>query len=93
MTTVEDFLNLVYDEQWVRLTFEDSSHESHIDIWGADWIGGHKPTLDEVEPYLDCEVDDMVVEEFDDPELDGEKAQMICVMVYPTVKKGKGKKK
>ena len=91
MTTVKDFLNLVYDEQWVRLIFEDKSHDNHIDIWGADWIGGYEETLKEVEPYLDYEVDDMVVEEFDNPELDGEKAQMICVTVYPTVKKGKKK--
>lgn len=87
MTTVEDFLNLVYDEQWVRLIFEDKSHDSHIDIWGADWIGGYEETLKEVEPYLDCGVDDMVVREFDDPELDGKKVQMICVTVYPTLKK------
>jgi len=90
MTTVEDLLNIVYDEQWVRLVFDDESHDSHIDVWGADWIGGYEETLKEVEPYLDCEVDDMVVEEFDHPERDGEKAQMICVTVYPTLKKGDG---
>ncbi len=91
MTTVEDFLNIVYDEQWVRLIFDDGSHDSHIDVWGADWIGGYKDTLEEVEPYLDYEVDDMVVEEFDHPELDGEKAQMICVTVYPPSNNGDGK--
>ncbi len=92
--TVEDFLNVVYDEQWVRLVFDDSSHENHIDVWGADWIGGYEPTLEELEPWLNCEVDDMVVEENDDPELDGETAQMICVTVYPTIRKGKkGKRK
>lgn len=90
MTTVEDFLNLVYDEQWVRLIF-DGEDDKHIDVWGADWIGGYEETLKEVKPYLDYEVDDMVVEEFDNPERDGEKAQMICVTVYPTLKKGKRK--
>lgn len=91
MITVEDFLNLVYDEQWVRLILEDKTDDSHIDVWGADWIGGYEKTLKEVEPYLDYEVDDMVVEEFDDPEHDGEKVQMICVTVYSILKKGKRK--
>ena len=44
MTTVRDLLNIVYDEQWVRLDFEDESHDSHIDVWGADWIGGYEGT-------------------------------------------------
>lgn len=90
MTTVKDFLNLVYDEQWVRLIF-DGEDDRHIDVCGADWIGGYKETLEEVKPYFDYEVDDMVVEEFDHPELDGEKAQMICVTVYPPSNNGDGK--
>ena len=76
------------DEQWVRLIFDGKSHDNHIDILGADWIGGYDETLKKVEPYLDYEVDDMVVEEFPDREYDGEKAQMICVTVYPPSNNG-----
>lgn len=83
---VKDILNIVFDEQWLRLSFDKEDgwlKNKHINVWGADWIGGYEPTLKELDPYLNCEVDDMVVEEFDDPELDGGKAQMICVTVYP----------
>jgi hypothetical protein len=83
---VKDILNIVFDEQWLCLSFDKEDgwlKNEHIKVWGADWIGGYKPTIKELNPYLDCEVDDMDVEEFDDPECDGEKAQMICVTVYP----------
>lgn len=82
--TVRDFLDIVYDEQWVRLYIAGAESEpAMIDVWGADWIGGHGETLEKVSPYLGYEVEDMVVEEHDDPELEGEKAQMICVTAFP----------
>lgn len=103
---VKDVLNIVFDEQWLCLTFDKEDgwlKNKHIKVWGADWIGGYEPTLKELDPYLECEVDNMEVAEFDDPEYDGEKAQMICVTVYPIPgmsapnykkpKKAKGKKK
>lgn len=81
--TVRDLLNIAYDEQWVRLYIDGAESEpAMIDVWGADWIGGYEVTLKEVDPYLDYEVDDMVVEEHDDPEYPGERAQMICVTAF-----------
>lgn len=90
MTTVEDLLNIVYDEQWVRLCFHNDE-DKHIDVWGADWIGGYQPVLDELEPYLDCEVDDMFVANCKSPEpYDGNKrVNMICVTVYTDYRKKK----
>lgn len=88
-TTVQDFLDIVYDEQWVKLCFEDEPNKN-IDIWGADWIGGYEETLEEVEPYLDYEVDEMFVAKCKNPESSPKYVQMICVSLYPPPKK-KGK--
>lgn len=103
---VKDVLNIVFDEQWLCLSFgkEDGwLKNNRIKVWGADWIGGHEPTLKELDPYLDCEVDNMEVAELSNPEEDGENAQMISVTVYPIPgmtapnyrkpKQAKGKKK
>jgi hypothetical protein len=87
--TVEEFLDIVWDEQWVRLTFEDESHDTHIDVWGADWIGGYDGTVDEVRPWLEYEVDDMKVETHKSPET-GDDVQMVCVTLFPPKKKGYG---
>ena len=84
MTTVEDFLNIVYDEQWVRLVFDDESHDSHIDVWGADWIGGYEETLEELAPFLSRQVDDLCVVEESDPERPDETVQMLNVTLYWT---------
>ena len=79
--TLEDLLNIADDETWVKVGF---AHEvrAPVYVWGADWIGGHKPTLDEVAPWLGREVDDLRVVEGPDPELEGEATQMLNVTVY-----------
>lgn len=79
--TLEELLNIVQDEVWVKVEF---AHEDHapVYVWGADWIGGYHPTLNEVAPWLDREVDDLCVVEEPNPEREGEDAQMLNIVVY-----------
>ena len=78
--TVEDLLNIVYDEQWLILELPDGKGE--LQVWGADWIGGWKDTIEEVDPWRDCEVDELYAKREKDPET-GKLTETIRATVYP----------
>ena len=81
--TLRNFLNIVYDETWVKVEFEDGKHEP-LYVWGADWIGGYEETLEELAPFLSRQVDDLCVVEESDPERPDETVQMLNVTLYWT---------
>ena len=63
--TLNDLLDHIDDETWVRLALPDGSHS---DIWVADYVGGDSGTMTLLRPLLDLEVDDFAVEMLKPPE-------------------------
>lgn len=82
--TMRDVLNLMDHEVWVCGTNVDGT--PLFTVWPADWIGGHKETLDELEPWLDYDADDMRMQRYPDPEHEGVGLSfipMITCTLYP----------
>lgn len=78
--TLKQFLNTLDHEVWVRVRPHHLGHaKSDIVLWSADWIGG-SGYPDEVEKYLECEVDDLSAELHPDPE--GIEALVPMLVVY-----------
>jgi hypothetical protein len=74
---LRDFLNQIYDETWV---FIKPPKGKTLKLWMADYIGYYEPVMKDIEPYLDRDIVDEVyttIEE--DPEIEGDKAAVICV--------------
>jgi hypothetical protein len=80
--TLRNFLNIVYDETWVKVEFDDEEEHEPLYVWGADWIGGYEQTLKELSPFLRRQVDDLCVVEEPDPERPKKSAQMLNVTLY-----------
>lgn len=80
--TLKQFLNTLDHEVWVRVRPHHLGHaKSDIVLWSADWIGG-SGYPDEVEKYLECEVDDLSAELHPDPEGVEALAPMLVVYAY-----------
>lgn len=81
---LRDFLDVWFDETWIRIVKTD---RSKIEVWMADYIGGHEPTMEELDPYLDCELDDNTyLTTGKDPET-GKRATFVCVELFECPKK------
>jgi len=85
--TLEEVLNLMDHEVWVRVRVNDGRKKdpaNDLVFWSADWIGGGladpgMPTG--LEDYLDLDADDLSIERHP---TDGQKSTpMIVVNVYP----------
>ncbi len=83
--TIEDFLNVLDHEVWVRVRLSDGSDESEdIVIWSADWI--MDKYVDKVKPYLKYIADDVHVETHTEPCVSNENVEyaepMVVVVAY-----------
>lgn len=83
---LKSLLDSVYDEVWVRVEFQnfenDKPPREPLEVWGADWIGGYEPTLEEVKPYLHKDIDDLCIVNHKHPERKGKRVNMICGTIY-----------
>ena len=59
---LEELLNVMFDETWVRITKPNGEQE---EVWVADYLGGYEATIETLTPILSCDfvyVVDMVIE-------------------------------